>query len=239
MKALTFRSWMIVIGVLLAIILNGYVISDEHIEVTSQQEVVENYEDQLADVLYVEAERERNLGRFGFDEQLLRQANRQFKRLERYRPQLTAQLKDAEDQLLIAEIFCPRDSSSVRPRYAAVRLLIKEEGGKRDVVAPRVDLKLVEQEWSMTLPLLDIYESIEKTKEDLSNSTAMVVAAFLTKNEEALIRRIEPWGRALDGSWDWEAVREKYPKIEGQMVDYISLMHFMTEIANDEDGICK
>ena len=90
---MSFRFWLIVIGIVVTLILNGYLIQNEHVEVTAQQEVVENYEDQLADMLYLEPERERNLARFGFDEQMIRSANRQFKRMDRYKPQLTAQLK--------------------------------------------------------------------------------------------------------------------------------------------------
>lgn len=236
---MSFRFWLIVIGIVVTLILNGYLIQNEHVEVTAQQEVVENYEDQLADMLYLEPERERNLARFGFDEQMIRSANRQFKRMDRYKPQLTAQLKKVEDPVLLAEVFCPRDSSVVRPRYAAVRLLIKEENGTRVVLSPKIDLELVEQDWSMTLPLLDIYESVEKTKEDLPKSTVMVLAALLTQNEDALVRRLEPWGRALDGSWDWVAVTEKFPKLEEDLIAYVVLMHLMTELSNDSDGICQ
>jgi hypothetical protein len=236
---MSFRFWLILIGIIVTLILNVYLIQNEHIEVTAQQEVVESYEDQLADVLYLEPERERNLARFGFDEQMIRKASRQFKRIERYKPQLKAQLKKVEDPVLLAEVFCPRDSSLVRPRYAAVRLLIKEENGKRIVLSPKIDLELIEQDWSMTLPLLDIYESVEKTKEDLPNSTVMVLAALLTKNEDALVRRLEPWGRSLDGSWDWDAVIEKFPKSEEDLIDYVVLMHLMTELANDPEGICQ
>ena len=233
------RSWLIVVGIVAMSILNGFLISNEHIERTVERDVVVDYEDRLGDLIYMESERENNFRKFGFDEGDLKKIRGEFKRLKRSTDQFAARLKEAEDVVLMTEVFCPRDVKSVRPRYAAARILIKESGGRRVVIDPKKDIEFVEQDWTLPLSLLDIYENIEKTKEELPYSSTMTISALLTKNEEALQRRSEPWGYLLDNSWNWPEVQEEFPRIKEELIKYFVLMHLVTEIANSENGLCQ
>lgn len=238
---MSFRFWMIVIGIIGMAILNAYIINVEHIEVRSKQEIARTFEDKLADITYSSNKdiREQNLAQFGFDDKMILMARKQFKYLKRYETQIKSQIEGAEDLELLTEIFCPRDSKkSVRPRYAAVQVLLKEENGKRVVYNPKFDSELVFQEWVGKLSLVDIYANVEKVEKVPAKSTVMVIAAFLTDNDDALIRRLRPWGSDVDGSWDWDDVLEKDADLEENIVQYICLMHVMTEIANDDNGIC-
>jgi hypothetical protein len=236
---MSLRSWLIVVGIIAMSILNAFLISNEHVEISIEREVIGDYEDRYGDLIYSEAERQNNLKNFGLDQASINKTLSQMKRWRRYKAPFRARLKEAKDVVLMTDIFCPRDVKSIRPRYAAVRLLLKEQGGRRLVIDPKKDVEFIEQDWTKSLSFLDIYENIEKTKEELPYSTIMVLAALLTGNEESLVRREEPWGSVIDNSWNWEDVQEEYPKVGTQLITYFALMHLLTEIANDEDGLCK
>jgi hypothetical protein len=234
------RSWLIIVGIIAMSILNAFIISNEHIEISIEKEMVGDYEDRFGNLIYTQAERENNLKSFGLDEKAIKRTLKQIGKYERrYKDPFRARLIDSKNIALMTEIFCPRDVKSIRPRYAAARLLIKEKSDKRLVIDPKKDVEIIEQDWTKSLSFLDIYENIEKTKEELPYSTVMVIAAFLTKNEESLSRREEPWGRVLDDSWSWNSVQEEYPTVGAQLIKYFALMHLFTEIANDEKGVCK
>ena len=234
------RSWLIVVGIIAVSILNVFLISNEHVEVSIEKELVGDYEDRYGNLIYTKSEREENFKKFGLDEQSIKRTIKQLGKYERrYKEPFRARLTDSKNIELMTEIFCPRDVKSIRPRYAAARLLIKEKSDKRLVIDPKKDVELEEQKWTKSLSFLDIYESVEKTKEELPYSTIMVIAALLTKNEESLYRREEPWGRVLDGSWNWNSVQEEYSDVGTQLIKYFALMHLLTEIANDEKGVCK
>ena len=134
--------------------------------------------------------------------------------MKRYETQLKAQIEDVDDPELLTEVFCPRDSKSIRPRYAAIQLLIKEENGRRMVYNPEFDQNIMLQDWSEKISLLDVYNNVEKVEKPPPKSTIMVAAAFLMEKDDLLIRRLRPWGKDLDGSWEWEGVLEKDLKLK-------------------------
>lgn len=234
------RSWLIVVGIIAMCILNVFLISNEHIEESIKKEMVGDYEDRYGNLIYTKAERENNLKDFGLDEQAIKRTLKQIGKYERrYKDNFPSRITESQELPLMAEIFCPRDVKAVRPRYAAARLLIKEKNNKRMVIDPKIDTDLSEQTWTKSISFLDLYENIEKTKDRPPYSTVMFIAALLTKNEELLSRREEPWGRTLNNSWNWNAVQEQYPDVGAELINYFALMHLFTEIANDEKGVCK
>lgn len=233
---MTLRSLFIIVGIVTMLALDIFLISEEHVEKSTSTEVQMSYEDKLGNILYTKSDREKNLEQFGLSDVQIKKANKEFLLLERMDKQLQARLEKADTNLM-AEIFCPRQG--VRPRFAAARVLIIEKNGNRSVLDPKTDLDLEEQNWSLAVLFSDIYEDVARSKEDLPQATVLTVGAFLVGEEEKLSRREPPWGRALDGSWNWEEFQQQYPKSIDGIIDYLVLMHYLAELANDNPKICQ
>ena len=66
----------------------------------------------------------------------------------------------------------------------------------------------------------------------------MVATAFVSGNEDLLISRQEPFGRS-GRSWDWAEAQKQFGSSLKRSVEYLSLVHYVTEIANGDEGICQ
>ena len=91
------RSWLIIVGIIAMSILNAFLISDEHIEISVEKDVVGDYEDRYGDLIYAEEEREGNLKKFGLDEATTKKTIRQMEKWKRYTKSFRARLKEAEE----------------------------------------------------------------------------------------------------------------------------------------------
>ena len=233
---MTMRSWLILVGILLMAGLNVFLISAEHID-TVQPEVDDiEYDDRLSDLVYSKSNRDQNLTAFGLNESQVKQSRRYFKRYEKMERQILGRLtQNAETGL--TDIFCSR-TEDIRPRYAALGTLILMENGERIIWDPKEHNNFDVQAWSSPYSLESIYEDIEKGRSELPSSTAMVVTAFVSGVEDSVVTRQEPWGRS-NRSWDWDVVQSKYANNMRKVIEYFSILHFVTEMANSENGICQ
>lgn len=228
------RFWMILIGVVVTAILNGFIIYKEQFVVKTEEKRIEEYRDRLADsIKYAGADderREHHLRQFGFDNEMIKLSKKEFKRLDGLQRKLLKQINGADEPEIIAKVFCLRSSENIRPRYAAIRILIKEEKEKRLIHNPRFDKRLEVHDIIDEGSLASIYDRLENVKNQTENSTVLMAAAFLTKKEEYLKEQLN--------DLDWEVLMEADPKIKQKVVNYICLMHVIAELANDEDSIC-
>ena len=233
---MTIRSWLIAVGIVLMAGLNIFLISEEHIEDVMPEQDDIQYDDRLSDIVYSKSNREQNLMAYGLTESQVKKSGRYFRRYEKMERQIQGRLKTNVD-VGLTDVFCAR-SEDIRPRYAAMSILILTENGERIMWDPKSHNSFEVQAWSSPYSFEGIYEDIEKGRSELPASTAMVVTAFIVGAEEALISRQEPWGRS-NRSWDWETVQKQYAPNMDKVIRYLSIMHYVTELANADDGICQ
>ena len=150
-------------------------------------------------------------------------------------------LKTQED--LLGRIFCK--SADPPTRYAAMSVLIVPDGnGKRALAAAEI-AELEGQDWYAQAPVRPIYEQIELADDAdyHPDATVMGVAALILGQQDMVMNREYPWGKTgkLTNGWSFEGVQSKYAsqKITGTLVDYFAVMEIMTEIARQENGICR
>ncbi len=236
MKWFTLRAWLVLVGILVMGSLNAFLISKEHVETVLVEEYDVEYDDRLGDLVYSKSNRAQNLESFGLNSEQIRDSKKYFRRFEKMERQIKARLKNDETGMM-PDIFCSR-TDEIRPRYAAIGYLIMSENGERIVWNPKQQKEFELQAWASPYSLETIYEDIEKARDELPSSTAMVVTAFMSSSENDLIDRQEPWGRS-GRSWSWATVQKRFDKYVDGTVQYLSLMHYITELANTEEGICQ
>ena len=173
----------------------------------------------------------------------LRTAQRHVKILRKRGSQIKQMIVKADDTLM-EQIFCNHGQG--RARYMAVRVLVTERAkGKvnknfRGVLDLTVNKDpLEEQVWMNDSILLTdlqaIYESLEFVSNSNDDATLMFVAAVIAQKEEALQKRIQPWGQGA--GWSWESVKRDYEGVEKLSAKYLATMHVFTEVA--QASICK
>jgi len=136
----------------------------------------------------------------------------------------------------VGRVFCP--GTGIPQPYAAMRFLVSGVGGRRDVVDVE-RLKLFEpQPWFDAAPVDAVYNRIELTSGRKSDATLMGVVSLLLSKEDDALDGQSPWSTGLMGSWGWGPVRKTYPSSEMLVIQYFSLMHYLTELANTREGIC-
>jgi len=232
---MTMRTWLILVGILIMGGLNGFLISKEYFEKMVVEESDVEYDDRLGDLVYSKGNRESNLAAFGLSEDQIATSKNYFRQYEKMEKQIGARLKKSEGDL--TDVFCSR-KEDIRPRYAAMRYLILQENSERVVWDPKKNNSFDSQNWSAVISFETLYEDIEKSRTQLPASTVMVVIAMVSQNEDLVISRQEPWGRS-GSSWNWEEVQSQYSKYVKRSIQYLSMMLYITEVANGENGICQ
>ena len=236
MKSLiTMRAWLVLVGILLMGSLNAFLISKEHIDDNRVEDNTVEYDDRLGDLVYSKGNRGTNLEAFGLNADQIKTAKKYFRRYEKMETQIRARLKKSDTDL--TGVFCSR-TEEIRPRYAAIEYLILEDNGDRIVWDPKANNSFNAQSWAAVVSLETIYEDIERSRAELEASTMMVVTAFVSKNEELLISRQEPWGRS-GRSWSWEDTQKQVGTAINRSIEYLAIMHYVTELANGDEGICQ
>jgi hypothetical protein len=236
------RPWILGALLLAGVGVNLYLVLDERV-VESERTVRHAVEssDPLQDISYTKGNRKTNLQRFGLTEPEVGQAFRRLEDLDdpdgRRRSMLAMFLDQAGDQTRVDKVFC--GSGQVRPRYAALAYLIKDEGGKRMALDIRRVSGLEVEGWSKTARIAEVYGELELAAERKPDATVMGIAAILLGREQDVIDHSSFWGEGLRGRWSWENVKEEHPGIEERVVEYLALMHLTLEVAGAEGGFCS
>lgn len=231
----TMRAWLVLLGIFVMGGLNAFLISKEHIETVMVEDNDIEYDDRLGDLVYSKGNRSSNLEAFGLSSDQISASKRYFRRYEKMETQIRARLKKSDEDL--TEVFCSR-TEEIRPRYAALRYLILEDNGERIIWDPKANYTFNSQSWAAVISFETIYEDIERGRTELPSSTIMVATAFVSGSEDLLISRQEPFGRS-GRSWDWVEVQKQFGSSLKRSIEYLSLLHYVTEVANGDEGICQ
>ena len=236
------RPWILGAFLLAGVGVNLYLMVDERV-VESEKTVRHRVErvDPLLDIKYTKANRKGNLGSFGLTEDEVGRALTRLNDLddaqERNRSMLAMFLDQAGDQTRLDKAFC--GSGQVRPRYAVLAYLIKDEGGKRKALSLRRVSGLEVEDWSKTARIAEVYGELELAAERKPDATVMGLAAILLGKEQDVIDHSSHWGEGLRGRWSWEKVKKDDPGIEERITEYLALMHLSLEVATAEGGFCN
>jgi len=234
------RSIMAIACLVMSFGVAGYLIFKEVVvppEVTASHVAIKV--DPLLKTTYTEGSRKRNMQAFGLTEVLVPRALDRMRRIEdRHLRKIQLLLDGAADPHAIASAICGQ-TTQVRPRYGALRFLVKEQQGRRGPLRISSTTGLEVQDWSQLAPINDVYGAAELSDNRKEDATLMALASILLAKESELLGGYKPWGRGLlPGAWSWAAVVKENPGIEEQVVEYVALMHLFVEQATADGGIC-
>ncbi len=235
-----FRPW--ILGTLLLIGAGAnllMVLSERVAESEKQVRHKQAKEDPLLGIQYAKVERKSNLTAFGLAGNELQSALDRLGDLdeEGNRLLLASLLDQSGDQQRLDVAFC--GSGKVRPRYAALAYLVKEQGGHRRPLSLRRVSGLEREEWSKTARIAEVYGELELGDTREEDATIMGLAAILLAREQDAIERSAHWGSGLRGRWSWEKLNKEHPGIAERVVEYLVLMHLTMEVSHDEGGFCR
>jgi len=234
------RSVMVAANLMVAIGISGYLLYQEEVappEVTASHVVLKV--DPLLQVRYTESNRKQNLKVFGLPDRLAKAALDRMRRIEmQHERKIEILLNGAADPNALADALCG-ETAQVRPRYGALRFLVKEKQSRRDPIRISSVTGLEVAEWALVAPIGDVYAEAELSDKRQEDATLMALAAILEGSEEDLLEGYKPWGRGiLPGAWSWDGVMKKHPGVDERVVEYIAVMHLFVEKANADGGIC-
>jgi hypothetical protein len=234
------RLWLSGGSVLLLVGVHGYLLFNERVlslDPEQQHDVIE--EDPLIGLAYNAAQRRANLEQFGLDEDQVATTMDKIERLEAkgQDERIKSMLKNAGDVQALGDALCGQ-LSDVRPRYAAMRFLVLESGGERDVLNINRASALSAQSWALEAPIAGVYETVELTPAREEDATRMGVAAVLLRQEDAVLNGRTPWGTGLFNPWSWDDVSDTWPEADALVTDYFALMHLTAEMAQMDGIIC-
>lgn len=236
------RPWILGAFLLGGIGVNLYLLAGERV-VESEKTVRHRVErvDPLLDIQYAKAMRKSNLNKFGLPESELNQCLERLSDLddanESNQSMLAMFLDQAGDQHRLDQAFC--GSGQVRPRYAALAYLVKEEGGKRKALNIRRVSGIEYEGWAQTARIAEVYGELELASERKEDATIMGIAAILLGREQDVIDHSAHWGEGLRGRWSWDKVKKEHPGIDQRVIEYLALMHLTLEVATSEGGFCE
>ena len=218
----------------------GYLMSKEEVvppEVTATHVALKA--DPLLQTRYTEGGRKKNMAAFGLTDAMQASAIDRMRRIDQqHARKIQILLNNASDPNALADALCGQ-TSMVRPRYAAMRFIVKDNKGRRDPVRISRITGLEEQDWSQVAPIGDVFGKVELSDERQDDATMMAIAAILEGREQDVLESYAPWGRGLlPGAWSWEKVNETYPGLSERVVEYFSLMHLFVEYAHADEGLC-
>jgi hypothetical protein len=106
------------------------------------------------------------------------------------------------------------------------------------VVDP-VTLKTLErQTWYDASLVPALYDQYERTANRKAEATIMAVSSALLGMEGQALEGQSPWSSGVLGSWGFSRLEAQQPRVRRLVIEYFALMHFLTELANGQDGIC-
>ena len=234
------RSIMAVACLVMSFGVAGYLIYKEEVvppEVTASHVAITV--DPLLKTTYTEGSRKGNMAAFGLTDELVSRATERMRRIEdRHLRKIQLLIDGAADPTALASAICGQ-TTQIRPRYGALRFLVKEQQGRRDPLRISSTTGLEVQDWAQLAPITDVYGAAELSDNRKENATLMAVAAILLGKESDLLEGYSPWGRGLlPGAWSWSKVVEQNPGIDERVVEYFALMHLFVEQATADGGIC-
>jgi len=233
---MSWRPWVLTSTVLIAMVLNLFLLLKERMPTVDQGPDVIKIEERLRHLQYLKEQRRTNFSEMGMDTEMAHAAATYIdNRYARHRERLIGLLEEHAGE--VGGAFCP--SADLPQPYAAAEFLVYEENQRRDVFAPEKLLTLESQAWFAGSPVESVYNTLEVTESRKNEATVMGVSALLLGRENDVLEGRAPWSQNLLGSWGFSRLKKDSPSIEILAIQYFALMHYLTELANTRDGICS
>lgn len=230
------RALVIVFCLFVAVVGAGSLLLNEEIPDGQLQQRINGFDEPLRHITYRATNRNSNFLDMGLPQPLADEATAEARKLDEHKKRLSKLL---EDQALdVGDALCPRAGKLPQP-YAAMEFIVVQDGGERSVVNARKALFELEAQpwWGLDSNAAGVYERLERTQQRRPDASLMGIAAILAMREADAIDERGPWSRGLFGG-SFESIEGESPSIRKKTVEYFALMHVLTEIANDPDGIC-
>jgi hypothetical protein len=234
---MNWRPWIIAALFLAMLVANLTLVVTERVLPPELEEgLVDRRQDDLATTPFTDTTRLANLRAFGLPEEMAVAANRRIETMFNDNRRLKELLRvSAED---VQQALCWAGGEDIPQRYAAVSILIEQE----DAGGGNMERRLIDwertthiqiQDWYATSLVPQVYRMNELGPVDEPESTVIGLAAILSGREQDLLDQNAPFNRGFS------AVLRAEPRVEEVLVEYIALMHLLTELANADDGICN
>ena len=120
-----------------------------------------------------------------------------------------------------------------------VQWLVVEDAGSRYVVQHQRTTILEPQSWFEQSLVPALYDEFERSKRRKADATLMGVSSVLLNQENEALRGASPWSMGVMGTWSFARLQTNSPKITKMVIEYFGLMHYLTELANTNRGICS
>lgn len=232
---MTWRPWVVAAALFAAFMFNAVLVFNERLPKVKSGQEVEVVDEILRHVVYTPTTRRNNFKTMGMSEDL---ADKTAKQIERYgRKEKAFKTLLSEQATSVGVAFCP--GMDLPQPYAALMFLVYEENERRDVIDPERLKEFEEQEWHVTAPIRAIYSHFELTAGRYEDATLMGVSAILMQREDDALDGYAPFSTGLLGNRGWGSLKSEHPRAEMTVIQYFSLMHYLTELANTRDGICS
>jgi hypothetical protein len=229
------RPWIIASLLILAVLVNGMLLVNERIPSQLAEVEVEAADERLKNLQYNAGNRRANLQVMGLSVELAEDTANHYSRFARQAERFEQLLEEQATEL--TPVLCP---AQLPQPYAALSVLVYEENGVRYVVDPMTVKQLERQPWYDASLVPALYDQYERTANRRAEATIMAVSAALLGMEEDALEGQSPWSRGVLGSWGFSRLESQQPRVRRLVIEYFSLMHFLTELANDpQDGICS
>ncbi len=232
---MSWRPWVILGLLFVAFVLNSVLVYHEKVPLPNEGPEVERVEEKLRHLQYLPTSRRNNFKEMGMGDEQADAAANMVDRYLKQKDKFKAMLADQGAE--VGDAFCSSDR--VPQPYAVLRYLVIEENERRDVFDPARLITFEEQPWYGLAPVDAVYNELERTDGRKADATLMGVSALLLGRESDALDGNAPWSTGLMGSWGFKKLKRENPTIEVMVLEYFSLMHYLTELANTKDGICS
>lgn len=226
------------VGSLIAsLAVSGALILRERIPDLEQPEEVKIEDEPLRHYTYAANTRLQNFRDFGMSDSLATQTANKIAQIQDNREKYRKILND--QSILLGAAFCPSTNKLPQP-YAALEFLVQNEGERRIVLDAYAFFQLERQPWyASTGSATPIYSVLHQGVERRKDATIMGVAAILSGREQLAIEGRGAWSTSYLNGGDFEQLVSELPGLKAKVSDYFALMHYLTELANEHDGICS
>lgn len=232
---MTFRPWVVAGLLIVGLLVNVALLVFERLPTLDAIETVTKYDEPLRNLQYLAGSRRSNFQVMGLEFDMAEAAASHISRFQQRQPRFLKMLDEQAAE--VVDVFCP---SELPQPYAALAYLVQEENGVRRVVETSTLTRFERQPWYDLDGLTPgLYDHFERTENRKAEATLMAVSSVLLNREEDALSGRSPWSLGLVGGWGFARLSNKEPRVRVLAIEYFALMHFLTELANTQTGICS
>jgi hypothetical protein len=204
----------------------------------SKDDQVDIRDEPARKILYVARLARQNFKDMGLNDEQAAEAFDRAADLRRRRTKLFESIL-AENQSDIGLALC-EDPARLPTVYSAMEWIVEQRADARGVLHPDDLLDLRRQEWyASRSSVKTVYEAIDSAKQRSPNATVLGVAAILAMREKDARDRVGPWSVSGFSDRSLGGVEALSPGVTPKVIEYLAMMHVLTEIARRPNGICR